>query len=222
LLGPPGNAQVVPDGAVERGVLGDQQVAKLLLPAEGVLFGGEVAALTAPAAERPDHPVDQLPDAGLALGRALLAAEVLLGHDVDGQLRPGAGDLDVLLLKDQLAFLATDGGGAALPLDKVVSMAARGREVALEPKPLGGSAGGLASRFCCDVGYVLGHSYEASPCGSAPRLSFLGAGSALLSTRGDRRGPRACPPHMPRGLDLAITLSGCFPVVKALSTTYSG
>ena len=45
-----------------------------------------------------DNAVDDLAHAGLALGGARAAAEVLLRDDVDGELRPRARDLDVDLL----------------------------------------------------------------------------------------------------------------------------
>src|SRR5205807_1407740 len=149
---------------------------------------GEVAALAAPSAQRLDHPVDQLADARLPVRRALLAAEVLLGDDVDRQLRPGARDLDVALLEDDLALLADDRRGPPLPLDQVVG--ARRGEVATEAEPpTRGPRGGVAATgLCCDVGYVLGHLAD-------PNSLQLGANR-------DGRGPGACPPHMPQGLDL--------------------
>src|SRR4029079_16572853 len=69
--------------------------------------------------------VQELLDAPLPLRRPDVAAEVLADDDVDGQLRPALGDLDVLLLEDGLARLMADAGGPGLPLDLVVGMDAR-------------------------------------------------------------------------------------------------
>src|SRR6202030_1746526 len=157
---------VEPDRAVERRLLGDQQEAQLLGPVLGILVRREVVALDAPTGQGVDHAVDDLADAGLALGAAGGAAEVLLGDDVDGQLRPGAGDLDVLLLEDDLALLAGDRGGAPLPLHEVNGMAARRREVAAKAKPLHGSWFGVAPVWFApragsgEVGNILGHFLE--------------------------------------------------------------
>ena len=53
------------------------------------------------------------------------AAEVLLDDDVGRHLRPAGRDLDVLLLEEDLAAFAGDGGGAQLPLDLVERVDAR-------------------------------------------------------------------------------------------------
>ncbi len=143
-------------------MLGDEEVAQLLGPVLGVLVGGEVGAFEAPLLQCLDDAVDELADACLALWRAGAASEVLLGDDVDGQLRPRAGNLDVLLLEDELALLAGDGRGAALPLDQVVRMAVLGREVAAKPKSwLGGSVlvvpvlAGSGGEVSCVFGHFL-------------------------------------------------------------------
>jgi hypothetical protein len=91
------------------------------------------------------------------LRAAGLAAEVLLGDDVDGQLGPGTGDLDVLLLEDDLPLLAGDGRRPALPFDQVVGMAAWRREVALEPQPDLRFVVSVAAGSGGDVGYIFGH-----------------------------------------------------------------
>src|SRR5487761_1601960 len=88
-----------------------------------------------PCCERVDDPIDDLADACFALGGVGTAAEILLGDDVDRQLGPRAGDLDILLLEDDLAFLAGDPGSAPLPLNQVEGMAARRREEAFEAEP---------------------------------------------------------------------------------------
>src|SRR5207245_1687771 len=178
LLGAAGHTEVEPDRAVERRVLGDQEEAQLLGPVLGVLVGGEVGALEAPFLQRLDYAVDELADAGLALWRAGAAPEVLLGDHIDGQLRPRAGDLDVLLLEDELALLAGDGRGAALPFDQVVGVAALGCEVAPEPESrLGGSvlvipvlASGVGEVSC-----VFGHFLENASL-NHPRCGFIQIG----------------------------------------------
>ena len=60
----------------------------------------------------------ELADALLALVRAHLAVEILVGHHVGGQLAPGGGHFAVVLLEQHLAPFALDGGGAKLPLDR--------------------------------------------------------------------------------------------------------
>src|SRR3989338_7860446 len=92
-----------------------EQVLELGLERLGVGLGVEVALAAAPGADRTDDAADELPDAALALGGAEGAAEVLRGDDVGGGLRPELGDLDVLLLEDDLALLARNDRGAGFP-----------------------------------------------------------------------------------------------------------
>ena len=101
---------------------------------------------------------DELADAGLALGRADLAVEVLGGDDVGRGHGPVDGDLDVLLLEDDLAAHVIDGGGAALPLDLVVGRDAGFGELAGELEAGGGSGpgGGGGRGLCCGL-RGLGH-----------------------------------------------------------------
>ena len=72
----------------------------------GVGVAGEVAVLGAPARDGAGDPVHHLADERLAL-EVPRAAEVLLGDDVGGVLRPGGGELQVPLL---------EGGGAIAPV----------------------------------------------------------------------------------------------------------
>ena len=81
-------ADVEPDRAVEGGLLVQQDVGELGLEGVGVLVGGEVAALAAPAGDRAGDAGDHLLDRALALVGAEPAAEVLLGDDVGRVLRP--------------------------------------------------------------------------------------------------------------------------------------
>ncbi len=109
-----------------------------------VVVRREVVLCLGPGRDRVDDAVDELLDAGLALGRAEVAAEVLADDDVGGQLAPEVGDLDVLLLEDALARFVGDAGGPVLPGDLVVGVDARAGPAALEGEALGA---GLAVRL---------------------------------------------------------------------------
>src|SRR5262249_5010373 len=171
--------------------------AQVLLPVGRVGLRREVPALAAPAADGRDHPVDQLPRAVLALGRTEVAAEVLLSHDVRGQLRPGAGHLDVALLEDDGALLVGDGRRPPLPLDQVVGVTPGRGEVAIESQA-SGSVGDVVlvlTAIGCDVCYVFGHLLESLLCRwDSDRLPASDGGLAR-----DERAPRARPPQMPQG-----------------------
>ena len=93
-------------------------------------------------------------DGGLALGRAGLAAEVLLGDDVGRVLGPGLGELDVALLEGGRRGVA-DHGVAALPLELVVGVGALGREPAFDGQAL------LGRPRCC-LGSCPGHQMLSS------------------------------------------------------------
>ncbi len=84
-----------------------------------VVLGGEVAALTTPVGDRARDARDHLLDRALAGRRRELSAEVLLGHDVGGVLRPRLRELDVLLAE------GADRGRPRLPLDGVEGVDAR-------------------------------------------------------------------------------------------------
>jgi len=103
---------VEPDRRVERRQLVEKDVGQLGLERVAVFDRGEVAALAAPVGDRARDARDHLLDRALAGGRVELAAEVLLGDDVGRVLRPGRGELDVLLLED-----GADARVAQLPLD---------------------------------------------------------------------------------------------------------
>ena len=117
------DAHVEPDGAVEGGVLVDEEVAQLA--AEGLRLGaGEVATLAAPARDRIDHAIDQLAHGSLPRRRPSGPVEVLGDHDVGCVQRPAARRLHVRLLEDNAAAVGGDRRGAPLPLQVVVGMAA--------------------------------------------------------------------------------------------------
>ena len=81
---------------------------------------GEVAAGDAPVADGLGDAGDEGADAGLTLGGAVEAVEVFGGDDVGRGHGPVGGDLDVLLLEDDLALEVLDDGVAELPDDLVV------------------------------------------------------------------------------------------------------
>ena len=126
------DADVEPDGAVERHLLVQEQVRQLRLEGREVLVRGEVVLRGRPGGDGVHDTVDELADAVLALRRADVAAEVLADDDVGGQLAPEGGDLDVVLLEDGLAGLVGDARVAALPGDLVVGVDARRGPAALE------------------------------------------------------------------------------------------
>ena len=101
-----------------------------------VLVGREVVLGLGPGRDRVDDAIDELADAGLALRRADVAAEVLADDDVGRELAPEVGDLDVLLLEDGLAALVGDAGGPVLPGDLVVGVDAGAGPAALEGQAL--------------------------------------------------------------------------------------
>ena len=116
-------ADVEPDGRIERAVLMQAEPGQLAIESLAVLGRGEVAVVDAPIGDRAADAMDQLPDAVFALRRAVLAVEILADHDVGGQLAPGRGNFAVGLLEQHLAVFALDGGRAQFPLDGVERIA---------------------------------------------------------------------------------------------------
>ena len=146
-------ADVEPDRRVERRVLVDEDRLELGLEGVGLLVRREVAALTAPAADRVDDAADHLLDGALALGRGHAAAEVLLRDDVRRGLRPELRELDVLLLEGR-AVAAGDVRVAQLPLDRVERIDARDGEVALRSDArlrVDDRVHDLVGRLLCDL-----------------------------------------------------------------------
>ena len=114
---------------------------------------GEVAALDAPVADGLGDAGDEGADAGLTLVGAVEAVEVLGGDDVGRGHGPVGGDLDVLLLEDDLALEVLDDGVAELPDDLVVGGDAGFGEVAIKVEARG--AGGEGRRRSEVGGVVL-------------------------------------------------------------------
>src|SRR5262249_30693645 len=107
---------VEPHRAVEGELLFDQEVGQFVGEGLRVLLTGEVPVLAAPAGDGLHHAADQLPDTVFALRGAQRAAEVFRHHHVGGELGPGLGDFDLVLLEHHLALLAGDHGAPFLPL----------------------------------------------------------------------------------------------------------
>ncbi len=137
---------VEPHRRIERGVLVQAQPGQVAIEVPGVLRRGEVAVLQAPVGDRPADAVDQLPHALLALAGVHFAVEILVGHDVGGQLRPGGGDLAIALLEDHLAPFALDRRGAQVPGDRVEGIGRVGRaEDLVDHQPGRRRPGGLGA-----------------------------------------------------------------------------
>ncbi len=139
-------ADVEPDGRVEGDLLVDEEVGELGEEDVGVFVGGEVAVAHAPVADGLGDAGDEGADAGLALGGADLAVEVLGGDDVGRGDGPVGGDFDVLLLEDEAAFEVLDDGVAELPGELVVGVDAGLGEVAREVEAGGGAVRGWRQR----------------------------------------------------------------------------
>jgi hypothetical protein len=155
-------ADVEPHRRVEGDLLVHQQVRELGEEDLGVLGGGEVAVAHAPVADALGHAADQSADAVFAVRCTDLAVEVLGRDDVGRGDRPVAGDLDRLLLEDELALEVLDDGVAKLPCNLIEGVDARAREVAREgqARSSGRVRGGREGRLGCgagDGGGVFGH-----------------------------------------------------------------
>ena len=124
------HADVEPHRRVERRPLVEQEVLQLVAEGVGLGLVGEVAVAHAPVGDGVGHPVDDLAERRLPLGRAQLTPEVLLGDDVRGVLRPGDRELDAGLEEGVAAGLVVrDPGVTALPLHRVVGVLPRPGEV---------------------------------------------------------------------------------------------
>ncbi len=97
-------ADVEPDGGVEGDLLVEEQVDELGVEGLGVVGGGEVAVAHAPVADGFGDAGDEGADAGLALGGADEAVEVLGGDDVGRGHGPVGGDSTFFCSKMSLPF----------------------------------------------------------------------------------------------------------------------
>src|SRR4029453_724775 len=91
------DADVEPDGRIERGDLVDQDRGELVVERVAVGGGAEVAALLAVPGDRPGDALDELPHGRFAFRGSYASMEILLDHDIRCCLRPRLGHLDVLL-----------------------------------------------------------------------------------------------------------------------------
>ena len=160
-------ADVEPDGRVERAVLMQAEPGQLAIEPLAVLVAREVAVLRAPIGDRAADAVNDLPDGVLAFRRAVLAVEILADHDVGRKLAPRSRDFAVLLLEQQPAGLVLDLGRAMVPFDRLERIGNVGgteqiidRETAVAGT--GGTLGGttLGTRFAhgSDTGLDHGNS----------------------------------------------------------------
>ena len=126
--GTPVDADVEPHRRVEGRLLVDDQVLELVAERLRLVVVDEVAALAAPPGDGVGHPVGDLLERRLPLGRAEGAPEVLLGQDVGGVDAPGRGHLDPELLEgDRPGGVVGDPGVAPLPGHGVVGVDPCGR-----------------------------------------------------------------------------------------------
>ncbi len=180
------HAHVEPNGRVEGHLLFDEQVRQLVV--EGVARSGrvEVAAAFTPGGDGVGHAADQVPHGGFALGRVDLPVEIFRGDDVRGRLRPGLGDLDILLAEDDLSLFVADLSGAPLPFDGVKGRDSPIGEIALELE-----AGlGLHFRRRCRTGcrlLVQGHLRLCHVASAQVGVPFRGEPYYFTSIRTSRR-----------------------------------
>ncbi len=193
LLGDAGDADVEPHRRVERRLLGDQEVLELGPEGLGLGLVDEVAALDAPGGDGVGHPVDDLAQRALPLGRAQGAPEVLLGHDVGGVDGPVGGELDPELLEgDRAVGPVGDAGVAPVPLHGVVGVLVGPGEVAAD----------------ADAGLLGGEGHGGTPGVRGGRVALDG-----LVVRGVRRAqvgavPTAEPPCPHRSNDHNLLCPG--------------
>src|SRR2546423_2553244 len=165
----------------------EKDVGQLGLEDLGVLFRREVAPVASPAGDRPGHPGDHPLHRALALGAALLAAEVLLGDDVRRVLGPRLRELDFTLLECGARGIADD-GVAELPFDLVEGVYAPGREAALDGQSRLASFCFLCSAFAHQVLLVAGSGMDRASLRST-RTEPPSAESPAIASAGSARVP---------------------------------
>ena len=178
-------ADVEPDRRVEGGELVDEDRLQLGLEGLRLLLVREVAAVAPPGAGRLDDPADHLPDARLALRRGHAPAEVLLGDDVRGRLRPELRELDALLLEHR-AVLPRDERVPDLPLDLVERVAAGDREVPPDAAAPCRVRDAVHERLVLDDGCDTGARCRRHDL--PPRVSVVLRSTAVPAERGTREG----------------------------------
>ena len=146
-------ADVEPDRRVEGAVLIHAEPGEFVVEDLAVLLA-EVTVLDAPVRDGAGDAVDQLLDAGLALGGVLLAVKVFRDDDLGGELRPELGHFDAFLLKDDLAGVVGDFSSAFVPFDLV-----EGTDLGITEHPLDAKRlfhGSSGTRACLAEGGRLG------------------------------------------------------------------
>src|SRR5262245_5565199 len=134
----------------------------------------EVAVLAAPGRDRVGHPIDDLLQRRLALGRPQLSPEVLLGDDVGRVLRPPRGELDVGLLE----------GDGAIPEVGDAGVSPCPHHIVVRVDPLGGEVPADT-----DTRLLRGNGHAVASCCSAYRHgSYNHKMSWLLPSGGTRSG----------------------------------
>ena len=114
------DAAVEPHRAVEAGLLVHQNMGELVRKGLRIVLAGEVAVRPAPGRDGVHHPADELPDRALPLGCPQGTAKILRAHHVGGHLRPGLGNLHVVLLEYDFPAFVLDGRRADLPFELVI------------------------------------------------------------------------------------------------------
>src|SRR5262249_16763503 len=92
-------ADVEPNGRIERPVLMQAKPGQLAIELFGVLVAGKIAVGLTPVGDRARDAMNKLPHAPLALRRAVLAIKILANDDVGRELCPESRNLGVLLLE---------------------------------------------------------------------------------------------------------------------------
>ena len=123
-------ATIEPDWAIKRRFLVHQQMLQLGGERLQRVIGREVPLVLRPMGNRVDDTTDELLDAPLAFGSTELAPKVFRHHDVGRLLRPDPRNLDVTLLKNDLALLVSDHRRAGFPFDLIKRIDTREGEVA--------------------------------------------------------------------------------------------
>ena len=109
---------VEPDGRVKGAVLIDAKPGELVIKHFTVRFA-EVTVLHTPIGNRAADAMDELANGGLPLRSVLFTVKIFGDDDLGGEHRPGFGDFDVFLLKNDLARVVSDLGGAFIPFQLI-------------------------------------------------------------------------------------------------------
>ncbi len=102
---------IKPDGRIEGTVLMESQPSQLAIEIFAVFRARKVSIGHSPIGDRSRDAMNELSDAGFTLGRADLAIEVLIDHDVGCQLAPRDGNFAVVLFEQRITSIVFDFGG---------------------------------------------------------------------------------------------------------------